>query len=83
MNEYKKKNKKHKFFNIDHKIENIAKSKTTKMLINFNCLDSALTLSFRVNKPHNVKLTSRFLSGKKLITYEKISDGKSVHLPYV
>ena len=66
MSEYKKK-KKRKFFDIDQKIKNSIKSKTTKILIDFNCLDSALIQSFAVKKNNNVKLTTRFLSGKMLM----------------
>lgn len=41
MNKHKKRNnQKRKFFDIDKKIENTIKSKTTKM-IDFNCLDPA------------------------------------------
>ena len=46
MSEYKK----NKFFDIDLKIENSVKSKTTKMLVDFNCLDSASIQSFAVKK---------------------------------
>ena len=46
MSEYKK----NKFFDIDLKIENSVKSKTTKMLVDFNCLDSASIQSFSVKK---------------------------------
>ena len=67
MSEYKKKKKKRKFFDIDQKIKNSIKSKTTKILIDFNCLDSASIQSFAVKKNNNVKLTTRFLSGKMLM----------------
>lgn len=46
MSEYKK----NKFFDIDLKIGNSVKSKTTKMLVDFNCLDSASIQSFAVKK---------------------------------
>ena len=43
------------------------------MLIDFNCLDSALIQSFAVKKRNdNVKLTARFLSGKMLM-FAKLS----------
>ena len=42
------------------------------MLIDFICLDSALIQSFSVKKNDNVKLTTRFLSGKMLM-FAKIS----------
>ena len=43
------------------------------MLIDFNCLDSALIQSFAVKKRNdNVKLTTRFLSGKMLM-FAKLS----------
>ena len=62
-----RKKKKRKFFDIDQKIKNSIKSKTTKILIDFNCLDSASIQSFAVKKNNNVKLTTRFLSGKMLM----------------
>ena len=46
MSEYKK----NKFFDIDLKIGNSVKSKTTKMLADFNCLDSASIQSFAVKE---------------------------------
>ena len=64
MNKYKRKNnKKCKFLNIDQKIENSTKSKTKKMLIDFNCLESASIQSFAV-KNDKVRFKTRFLSGK-------------------
>ena len=63
MNEYKKRNnKKRKFFDIDQKIQNSIKSKITKMLIHFNCLELASIQSFALKKNYNVKLTTRFFS---------------------
>ena len=68
MNKYKKKNNKERhFFDIDQKIKNSVKSKITKMLIDFNCLESVSIHSFSVKQNYNVKLITRFLSGKMLI----------------
>ena len=54
MNKHKKKKKKNnqkcKFFDIDKKIENTIKFKTTKMVIDFNCLESASIQSFVIKK---------------------------------
>ena len=44
------KKKKCNFFNNDKKIENTIKSKPTKMLIDFNCLDSTSIQSFAIKK---------------------------------
>ena len=51
---------------IDQKIKNSIKSKATKMLIDFNCLDCSPIQSFALKKD-NVKLTTRLLSAKLLM----------------
>ena len=57
---------------IYKKIENTIKSKTAKMIIDFNCLDSVSIETFAIKKNDNVKLTTRFLSGK-ILMFAKLS----------
>ena len=63
----KKCNQKQRFFDIDEKIENSIKSKETKMMIDFNCVESASIQSFAIKRKDNIKLITRFLSGKMLM----------------
>ena len=51
---------------IDQKIKKSIKSKATKMLIDFNCLDCSSIQSFALKKV-NFKLTTRFLSAQLLM----------------
>ena len=57
---------------IYKKIEKTIKSKTAKMIIDFNCLDSVSIETFAIKKNDNVKLTTRFLSGK-ILMFAKLS----------
>ena len=68
----KKSGKKRKFHDTEKKIEETTKSKKTKMIPKFNCRESASIKSFAVKKNDQVKLTTRFLSGKMLM-FTKLS----------
>ena len=51
--------------------KNSLKSKTAKVILDVNCLDSIASIqSFAVKENDNVKLATRFLSGKVLIFAE-------------
>ena len=53
--------------------KNSLKSKTAKVILDFNCLDSIASIqSFVVKENDNMKLATRFLSGKVLI-FAKLS----------
>ena len=62
-----KKNKhrrKRKFKNIDEKIADCLEPRKTKMIVEFNDRESASTKSFVVKKRSEIKVTTRFMSGK-------------------
>ena len=42
--------KKKKFFEIEQKIQNVLKSKTNKMIVDFNCEESASIKLFAIKK---------------------------------
>ena len=67
MNEHKKKiGKKRAFFDIEEKIENVLKSKTTKMLVDFWAEESASIKSFTIKKINQIEITTSVLSRKML-----------------
>ena len=67
MNEHRRKiGKKRTYNNIEDKIENALKSKTTKILIDFSIDESTSIKSFAILKKDQIKITTRFLSGKCL-----------------
>ena len=53
------------FYEIDRKIENVAKLKATKMIVDFCAEEAVSTKSFAVKEKQEVQVTTRFLSGKK------------------
>ena len=53
------------FYEIDQKIENVAKLKATKMIVDFCAEEAVSTKSFAVKEKQEVQVTTRFLSGKK------------------
>ena len=64
----KSKNKwKRKFKNIDEKIEGFLDPRKTKMVIEFNNYEAASIKSIAVKKCNNIKVTTRFMSGKLLV----------------
>ena len=64
----KSKNKrKRKFKNIDEKIEGFLDPRKTKMVIEFNNYEGASIKSIAVKKCNNIKVTTRFMSGKLLV----------------
>ena len=48
--EKRKNRKKKKFFEIEQKIQNVLKSKTNKMIVDFNCEESASIKLFPIKK---------------------------------
>ena len=60
------------FYEINQKIEKSAKSKTTKMIVDFCAEEAASIKSFAVKEKQEVKITPRFLSGKMLM-FAKLS----------
>ena len=59
--------KKGSFYNIDDKIDHVAKPKTTKMILDF-CVDESVSIkSFAVKEKKEVEAKTRFLSGKMLM----------------
>ena len=68
----KKNREKRKFHDIDAKIDEAVNSNQKKMIFQFNYQESALIKSFTVKQSNQVKLTTRFLSGKMLM-FAKLS----------
>ena len=64
--------KKRKFKSVDEKITNCPDPRKTKMVIDFNDHESASIKSFAVKKKNEIKVTSRFMSGK-LLVFAKLS----------
>ena len=56
-----------KFHNAEQKIEQTTKLKKKKVTVEFNYQESTLIKLFAVQKSDQVKLTTRFLSGKILM----------------
>ena len=68
----KRTGKKTFFYNIDDKIDHVAKSKITKIILDF-CVDESVSIkSFAVKRKKQVRTTTRFLSGKVLM-FAKLS----------
>ena len=64
--------KKRFFYNIDDKIDHVAKSKTTKMILDF-CVDESVNIKpFAVKGKKEVGATTRFLS-RKMLMFAKLS----------
>ena len=59
--------KKRQLSEINQKIEKSAKSKTTKMIVDFCAEEAASIKSFAVKEKQGVKIAPRFLSGKMLM----------------
>ena len=73
MSGYKEKIGRKRTYNIEDKIENVLKSRTTNMLIDFDVEISASIKSFAIKKRNDqVRITTRFLSGK-LLMFAKLS----------
>ena len=70
--EKNKKVKKRKFKNVDEKITDCLDPRKTRMIIDFNDRESASIKSFAVKKKNEIKVTSRFMSGK-LLMFAKLS----------
>ena len=68
----KKAGKKRTFYEIEKKLENTLKSKTTKMIVDFCSRELASIKSFAIKKNNQVKVATRFLSGKMLM-FTKLS----------
>lgn len=67
MNEHKKKTgRRGTFYHIEDKIESALKSRTTKMLIDFDVEESVSIKSLALKKNDPVKITTRFLAEKML-----------------
>ena len=65
--EKNKNRRKRKFKNIDEKIADCLEPRKTKMIVEFNDRESASTKSFVVKKKSEIKVTTRFMSGKLLM----------------
>ena len=74
MNEHTKKKvgKRRIFFEIEEKTENVLKSRTTKMLVEFCAEESASIYLIAIKEKDQVKITTRLLSGKMLM-FPKLS----------
>ena len=73
MSGHKEKIGRKRTYNIEDKIENVLKSRTTNMLIDFDVEISASIKSFAIEKRNDqVRITTRFLSGK-LLMFAKLS----------
>ena len=70
--EKNKKVKKRQFKEIDQKITDCLDPRKTKMVIEFNNRESASIKSFAVKKRNEMKVTTRFMSGK-LLMFAKLS----------
>ena len=58
--------KKRKFKNVDQKIAECLDPRKIKMIIDFSDPESSSIKSFAVKKKNEIKVTSRFMSGKSL-----------------
>ena len=68
MTEHRKRQgKKRVFHKIDEKIDNAAKSRTTKMIVDFCAEEAVFFKSFAITEKEKVQVTTRFLSGKMLM----------------
>ena len=63
----KRRGKKGSFYNIDDKIDHVAKSKTTKMILGFYVDESVSIKSFAVKEKKEVEAKTIFLSRKMLM----------------
>ena len=63
-----KKVRKRKFKTIDEKISSCSDPRKTKMIMEFNKTESASIKSFAVKKKNVIKVTTRFMSGKLLMS---------------
>ena len=61
MSACKKVGKKRSFFEINQKIQNVLKSKTTKMIVDSHCEESASFKLFAIKRNDQVKVTTMFL----------------------
>ena len=64
--------KKRKFKNVDQKIAECLDPRKIKMIIDFSDPESSSIKSFAVKKKNEIKVTSRFMSGKSLM-FAKLS----------
>ena len=60
------------FYEIKQKIDNVLKSKTTIMTVDFCAEESASIKSFAIKKNDQIKVTTRFLS-RKMLMFAKLS----------
>lgn len=67
-----KKNPKKKFKDSDQNLDKLLQNPNTKMIIDFDCESSVSINSLAVNKNDNVKVTTRFFSGK-ILMFAKLS----------
>ena len=67
MEHKKRQGKKRAFYEIDQKIDNAAKLRTNKMIVDFCAEEPASIKSFAVKEKKQLKFTTRFLSGKVLM----------------
>ena len=70
--EKKQKLKKRKFKNVDEKILDCLDPRITKMVVEFNDRESARIKFFAIKKRNEIRVTSRFMSGK-LLMFAKLS----------
>ena len=70
--EKNKKVKKRQFKEIDQKITDCLDPRKTKMVVEFNNRESASIKSFSVKKRNEIKVSTRFMSGK-LLMFAKLS----------
>ena len=67
MEHKRRQGKKKAFYEIDQKIDNAAKLRTNKMIVDFRAEEAASIKSFAVKEKEQLKFTTRFLSGKMLM----------------
>ena len=74
VNSYEKKQKlkKREFKNVDEKILDCLDPRITKMVVEFNDRESARIKFFAIKKRNEIRVTSRFMSGK-LLMFAKLS----------
>lgn len=72
IDSFEKAKNKRKLCHIDEKIENCFDLRKTKIRLEFNKRKSDSIKLFAVEKRHNVKVRSRFMSGK-LLMFAKLS----------
>ena len=65
---FKKGKWKRKFQDIDSKVADAVDSRKTKMILEFNNWESASIKSFAVKERNHINVTTRFLSGKMLMS---------------